>query len=111
MHSAKLVSSQACRAEEFGGERCTRAHLPIQIITPACISAVSAWGPAERRVGGSLSKQRAERNGGARRSVKEHGSIQSCRDMLTSTTLTQETKPTQIFCDLLLAPHMEATTH
>lgn len=41
-------------------EGCTCAHLAGQIITSACISAVSAWGPVERRVGGPLTKQRAE---------------------------------------------------
>lgn len=38
---------------------------PVQIITPACISAVSAWGPVERSVGGPLSKQTAEGKRGA----------------------------------------------
>lgn len=42
------------------GRARTRAHLTGQIITPACISAASAWGPVERRVGGPLTKQRAE---------------------------------------------------
>lgn len=100
-----LLSWWVCKHKTLGGgiggEGCTRARLPDQIITPACISAVSAWGPVERRVGGPLSKQRAEGNRGpygVSRTTEVFNPVVTCSPR-------RENKAP----DLLLAPHTMGT--